>query len=106
MENQTTNALASRGEITGQAAKATGLEDMETDDLISQVAEIVKSRNMETSLIFLLEAHRPLRGMLYHGAVFCSPLFSPFLGGSKIDVLLRIMEDEESVNKLILALES
>ena len=76
-----------------------------TDEVIAQVAQRVKKNNLHSPLIFLLEAHRPLRGVFYHGAIFCQPLFSPFLGAENINTLLRIMEDEEAVSKLIAALE-
>ncbi|MCB0330315.1 MAG: hypothetical protein KDD70_11635 [Bdellovibrionales bacterium] len=72
---------------------------------IEQLAQEVYRRQLGSVALFFLEAHRPLRGMFYQLLIVSTPLFVPFFGAGKVESLLRIMEDDASLEKLIRRIE-
>lgn len=79
----------------------------EIDDLglANKLAKEVVSRKLHTLVLFFLESHLPVRGLIYNGLIMASPLIVPFFGASQIKAMLYILEEEKRIKLLVSAIE-
>ena len=81
------------------------ISDAEFNTAIDQLAEVVSGRGMVALTVFFLEAHRPLRAIIGQATLFSAPLLTCFFGSSKVQTVLRIMENDNGYERLIMRLE-
>jgi len=58
------------------------------------VAAQLRRRGLETPAALLLDAHRPLRPLLGHVAIFLSPVLGPLLGRRYAAIEASLADDE------------
>jgi hypothetical protein len=74
-------------------------------DLLDAVAQGVCRRNMGSLAIFLLEAHKPLTGLVHTAAMISSPLLLPVFGQGFQRAVLQVFQSQKSVEELIIRIE-
>ncbi|MDD2942973.1 MAG: hypothetical protein PHC51_08425 [bacterium] len=72
---------------------------------IQGLAEKIHRAGLTQFAIFLLEAHRPLRGLLNQVCLAFSPLSLPLLGEARQKLILELLNDDHSIEELLQALE-
>lgn len=72
---------------------------------IELIARAIVQRGLETPAIFLLEAHRPLRGLFLNVSVASAPFLALFAGAKNVERLQKVLESSGVVDKLIEAIE-
>lgn len=86
-------------------------EQLQLAQLIERIAQEVHRRGLETLAIFLLEAHKPLAfvyGQAVHALTPAAAAFAdlvPFLREENLYLLGRLLEREETVERLIRRIE-
>ena len=77
----------------------------QTDIHITTAANYIIARRLQVPAIFFLELHRNLSALSHATLTVFSPMLSVFCGASKVELLLSILEDKKSVDKLIAEIE-
>ncbi len=72
---------------------------------VEQVAQFIVSRNLATLIVFLLEAHRPIRGLAVTVLQAFGPLISPLLPRAICRKLEELLESQASIEKLLTTIE-
>ena len=80
-------------------------EGIVSDDQVRELAEEVCKRQLQDIVLFFLEAHRPLRGVVHQLTVMSVPLFTPFFGASRLRLVQHIMESDEKLQLLMDSIE-
>lgn len=65
----------------------------------------IKARGLQEAARFLVEMHRPLRGIAAAGITAFSPLLLPFLKTEILGALVQVLEDEQLLEQFLRALE-
>ena len=77
----------------------------EENYLIAQLAYEVKRRKMETPMVFAIEMHKPLSGMVETFGIVMTPFLAPFVGLPNVQGYGRLFSNRDSIEKLLRALE-
>lgn len=88
-----------------EAQSADSRELLNGDDYEELLRELQR-RGLIGIFLFLIEAHRPLRGVANHLMTMSFPLLNLFFGASKVSLIQRIMADDESFSQFTERLES
>ena len=72
---------------------------------LDSIADSITKRGFATPVIFLLEASKPLRGILNVSTSAFAPLIGSIIGISRIAEIGKILQDPESFESLIKLLE-
>lgn len=84
------------------------LDDAEivTTEDIDALAEQICARGLETPAVFFLEAHRPLRGLLFQASLVSAPLLHLFVGRKNSLRIQAALEDPKLVDQLLESIEA
>jgi len=78
----------------------------EIDNKISKLAKIVNDRNLSSPVIFLLESHKNLNGLIYNMYLFIEPFLKLFFSSKESKQIKDILQSPELIDKLILELKN
>lgn len=76
-----------------------------SDTLLGKLASEIKSRRLEAPVVFFLEMHKPLFGLLQSATTISAPILSALIGPQKLERVEELMQDRKNVEKLIRLLE-
>jgi hypothetical protein len=79
---------------------------MKDEELIENLSHGILKRGMEAPAIFALEMYKPLAGVLYNLSMAVFPMLTAVFGLDKVQEIIQIMRNPESVERLIQALEN
>lgn len=74
--------------------------------VIAKIASDVKKRGLQVPVLLALESHKPIGPMMSQLSVAFSPFIIPFLGLENTNTYSRLLAKRESIERLILAIES
>lgn len=73
---------------------------------LDQAARWVVERGLEAPILFFLELHKPLGGLMHNGAIFLQPLGAPLFGTERMAALRGLFESEENIEHFMQLIES
>ena len=77
----------------------------EAEKLLDRIAEQVVRRRLEMPAALFFEMHRPLRFFAGQGLLLASPLLGAFFGLEELYKFSRLVEQPETVDRLIERIE-
>lgn len=81
-------------------------EPKQINQKLDRAAHWVAERGLEAPVLFLLELHKPLGGLMHNGAIFLQPIGAPFFGTDKMAALRQLFESEENIEHFMQLIES
>ena len=88
-----------------QALWTEELTEQETDELLTKLATLVRSRKLEAPAIVFLEMHKPISRLAGNALIVFAPFVAPFVGIDNVHNYSRMLMQTGNVEKLILRLE-
>jgi len=74
--------------------------------VIERVARIVVERRLETPAMMFLESNRPLTFLAGQGMLAALPVVGAFIPPAEVEALSRVLDSEESLDRLIERIEA
>lgn len=88
-----------------QALWTEELTEQETEDLLTKLETLVRSRKFEVPAILFLEMHKPISRLAGNALIVFAPFVAPFVGIDNVHNYSRMLMAPGNVEKLILRLE-
>ncbi len=88
-----------------QALWTEELTEQETEDLLTKLETLVRSRKFEVPAILFLEMHKPISRLAGNALIVFAPFVAPFVGIDNVHNYSRMLMQPGNVEKLILRLE-
>ena len=73
---------------------------------LKKVANAISRMKLEMPAVFFLEAHKPLTTLCHTASLFLQPIATPLFGAERVNGLVEILADKNSIDKLIELIES
>jgi hypothetical protein len=74
--------------------------------MVEETAAKIVSMGLAAPAVFMLEAHKPLAGLVSSCLLLGEPLAKPILGSKRVESLKEFFSDKENIEELILAIET
>ena len=81
------------------------LTEQETEELVSNLANQIRRRKLESPAFMFLEMHRPISRIAGNALVVFSPFVAPFVGFQNVQNYSRLLMEPQNVELLIQKLE-
>ena len=81
------------------------LTEEETEAIVDRVASEIVRRGLQTPAILMLEAHKPLAGVIGQASVVMAPFALPFVGFDRYTDLSRLISKRENIERLLTRIE-
>ncbi|MCX7017892.1 MAG: hypothetical protein WCK47_03830 [bacterium] len=97
--------MVKQNDPSGLPLSPKGDEKTWNDSMLDELADGICGRNAATLAIFLLESSKPLSMVCSQVLLACGPLASLIVDQGKWDAFARILEDRQTLERLIVKIE-
>ncbi|MCB0323892.1 MAG: hypothetical protein KDD69_09975 [Bdellovibrionales bacterium] len=79
--------------------------DSAVEAMLVDAAARIRALRVEAAVLFLIEAHLPLRTLLHTVTLVLEPALGPIVGVSRIELLLKLLSTREHLERFAELLE-